>query len=82
LSIPFAALTAFFDPGVQFGLQFRGQDGDAKAPASGQIQMMPPTNISAPKEKKADKSAPEAKTSEDKPAAPAEVVSLDAFRKK
>ena len=30
LHIPFAALTAFFDPGVQFGLQFRGEEG-AKA---------------------------------------------------
>src|SRR6202451_4190980 len=26
LHIPFAALTAFFDPGVQFGLQFRGEN--------------------------------------------------------
>ena len=83
LSIPFAALTAFFDPGVQFGLQFRGQEGDVKAPgASGQIQMMPPAQAIAPKDKKAEKAPAESKTSEDKPAAPAEVVSLDAFRKK
>ncbi len=30
LVIPYEALTAFFDPGVQFGLQFRGAEGDAK----------------------------------------------------
>ena len=32
LTIPFAALTAFMDPGVQFGLQFRESDeaGDGR----------------------------------------------------
>src|SRR5690242_16133032 len=27
LTVPFDALTAFFDPGVQFGLQFKSPDG-------------------------------------------------------
>ena len=31
LTVPFAALTAFVDPGVQFGLQFRGEDDEARA---------------------------------------------------
>ena len=83
LSIPFAALTAFFDPGVQFGLQFRGPEGDAK---SGSPQMMPP--VPAP-EQNSEKTAdtPPAKIAEtagEPPPTPqaGEVVSLDSFRKK
>lgn len=30
LVIPFPALTKFFDPGVQFGLEFKSADGEAK----------------------------------------------------
>src|SRR5580692_10037132 len=43
LHIPFSALTAFFDPGVQFGLQFRSE-GDAKAaaPAPVMVPVAPP----------------------------------------
>ena len=36
LHIPFNALTAFFDPGVQFGLQFRAE-GDVAKPATGPV---------------------------------------------
>ena len=66
LSIPFGALTAFVDPGVQFGLNFQTEPeeepGQRKRPnvAGG-------NGHDAPAEK---------------PAAPAEVVSLDSFRKK
>ncbi len=77
LVIPFPALTAFFDPGVQFGLQFRGSEGDAKA--SG------PTALPQPAaEQNREKSTELPRTAEaaEKPAAPAEVVSLDSFRKK
>ena len=73
LHIPFNALTAFFDPGVQFGLQFRA-DG-AKA-ATGPV--MVPNN--PPEKTEEDAAEPEAKPAE-KPA-PGEVVSLDSFRKK
>jgi len=77
LHIPFAALTAFADPGVQFGLQFKeiGEDGKAvPAPAA------MPTAIPAPKP---EKKAPEAAADNEKPPpAPGEVVSLDSFRKK
>lgn len=75
LSIPFAALTQFADPGVAFGLQFRevDEDGELKplsAPA--------PTPLTQPV-----KSEQPAESAEEKPpAAPGEVVSLDAFRKK
>lgn len=66
LSIPFAALTAFADPGVQFGLQFKaspGQDNEAPAEA-----VLPPAPAEAEPEK------PETPQGE--------VVSLDSFRKK
>jgi hypothetical protein len=78
LSIPFAALTQFADPGVAFGLQFRevDEDGELKplsAPA--------PTPLTQPA--KSEQPAPFTESDEEKPpAAPGEVVSLDAFRKK
>lgn len=68
LSIPFAALTGFVDPGVQFGLQFKTQ-GEAPPPAK-------------PEGPKSEAPKPEAEKPAEKPAAPGEVVSLDAFRKK
>jgi len=78
LHIPFNALTAFFDPGVQFGLQFRAE-GDVAKPATGPV--MVPTNTPEPV---AEIEAPEAAKAA--PAAagekPGEVVSLDSFRKK
>jgi hypothetical protein len=75
LHIPFNALTAFFDPGVQFGLQFRSE-GDAKS-AAGPAPVMAPAPASDMGE-----------ATSEQPAAPAEkgqageVVSLDSFRKK
>ena len=74
LTIPFAALTQFADPGVAFGLQFRevGEDGELKP-------LSAPTPL--PQTPKSEHPVPE--SGEDKPpAAPGEVVSLDAFRKK
>ena len=78
LVIPFPALTAFFDPGVQFGLQFRGADGESKSTS--------PTTLPQPaaeqnREKTADSPKPVEPT-EKTAAAPGEVVSLDSFRKK
>ena len=80
LAIPFAALTAFMDPGVQFGLQFKDIPGAQNA--------APQPAAKAP-EKPAEKPAPAAPDATDatkageKPAPqPGEVVSLDAFRKK
>lgn len=66
LSIPFSALTAFVDPGVQFGLNFQTEPeeepGQRKRPsvAGGKTP-----ELAAPK-----------------PEAAGEVVSLDSFRKK
>ncbi|HEY0282066.1 MAG TPA: ClpXP protease specificity-enhancing factor SspB [Rhizomicrobium sp.] len=79
LVIPFAALTAFFDPGVQFGLQFKGMEGEAKA--GGPAQVSPPQPAAEQNHTEPEEPAPAVEAPE-KPAAPAEVVSLDSFRKK
>jgi uncharacterized protein len=71
LHIPFGALTAFFDPGVQFGLQFRSE-GENKPPAPAPV-MVPVSPV--------PESAPEPALPADKGPA-GEVVSLDSFRKK
>src|SRR6202020_7470 len=70
LHIPFSALTAFFDPGVQFGLQFRSE-GEAKQPA--------PVRVPAPAQDVSETPEP---SPPPKPPAPGEVVSLYSFRKK
>ena len=75
LYVPFAAMTAFVDPGVQFGLQFKNATA-AQAPKA--VDPSPKTEdgaqpaASAPREARqqpAETSAPQ-------------VVSLDKFRKK
>jgi hypothetical protein len=86
LTIPFAAIKSFFDPSVQFGLQFETIEvepqagGDAEANAPADVKPMTPTE-SAP-------AAAAAKGSGNSPEEPAadrptgEVVRLDRFRKK
>ena len=79
LHIPFSALTAFFDPGVQFGLQFRTEgDKPATGPAPVAVPAEPAKDATGDAGGKAEESAakPPEKT------APGEVVSLDSFRKK
>ena len=79
LIVPFAALTQFVDPGVQFGLQFQGSEtasGDKKPSASATLTGAKPAQLGGPK------AVQDAPKEPEKPAAPAEVVSLDAFRKK
>jgi hypothetical protein len=79
LVIPFPALTAFFDPGVQFGLQFRGQEGDAKSAGP---TLLPTPAAEQNREKTAEPPKPAPEPAEKPAAAPGEVVSLDSFRKK
>ncbi len=75
LEIPFAAVTSFADPSVQFGLRFEavedadedGEESDSDAPAA-----------EAETEADAAGDAPETKEEKDG----ADIVSLDAFRKK
>jgi hypothetical protein len=74
LVIPFAALTAFVDPGVQFGLQFRNSSA-TKSPsipreAAKEKPLQPPAAATPPE--KPGKGSP----------AESQVVSIDKFRKK
>lgn len=72
LLVPFSAVKGFFDPSVQFGLQFDPQTAKDKDQA--EPQPAPSTAIAT---------APARRSEEEKPASDgAEVVSLDAFRKK
>ena len=71
ITIPFQAITRFFDPSVKFGLQFEHHHNDEARMASGDDAGHP---------------APREAAAETPPAPPASgdssVVSLDAFRKK
>ena len=86
LHVPFAAVKGFFDPAVQFGLQFETDEEAARAAESEKT-----SKLEAKSDNKAEaKSAPKSDTkSDDKPAAAEadeteapKVVSLDSFRKK
>lgn len=80
LVVPFEAVKAFFDPSVQFMLQFKPVNGQApKKPATATEQ--PVLQVSKP----AAKDEPATEDDGDKPKDPqggGEVVSLDKFRKK
>ncbi len=81
LLVPFAAIRGFFDPSVQFGLQFDtppDEDSDAERP-TGSVSPMTPGKVGALPAP--DASENEAKEDDAAPAS-ADVVSLDAFRKK
>jgi hypothetical protein len=67
LVIPYDALTAFSDPGVQFVLPLKPADHATRPTAAAKLAAAPEANSEPPP---------------DKPAAPGEVVSLDSFRKK
>jgi hypothetical protein len=75
LSIPYAAVTRFYDPSVQFLLQF-----EASEPAAEEAQPEPAPPAALPKttSKKTKAAAPPATGDDDEP----KVVSLDQFRKK
>ena len=82
LVVPFSAIKSFFDPSVQFGLQFEpseaasaAPDGEARAGERGASSAAVPT---------ASLPAPPAETRSEpaKPGDGAEVVRLDRFRKK
>jgi hypothetical protein len=77
LVVPFNSIKSFFDPSVQFGLQFEASD--AEAPAAGVPAPQLPAPAAAPAltaPASEDKDVPE------KPGEGAEVVRLDRFRKK
>jgi hypothetical protein len=87
LQVPFAALTAFFDPGVQFGLQFRGEQAGQKLPshqlgAPAQLVADHPPVANEKKEQAKQPAKPAPKPVEKPQLQEADVVSLDSFRKK
>jgi hypothetical protein len=76
LVVPFSAIKSFFDPSVQFGLQFEAGDGtaeDAEPESVASVPALPVAAEAAP----AETTAEEPVKSEG-----AEVVRLDRFRKK
>jgi uncharacterized protein len=75
LVVPFNSIKSFFDPSVQFGLQFEPAD----APAASLPAVPAPT---APTTVPTPTSASEDKDEPAKPSEGAEVVRLDRFRKK
>jgi uncharacterized protein len=76
LKVPYAALTAFVDPSVKFGLQFRA--GAAAPPTATQATGAGKAAETKPAEPKSPPAVAEAA-----PAEPVDkIVSLDSFRKK
>jgi len=76
LVVPFNSIKSFFDPSVQFGLQFEASDAAAETPATN----LPASNLPASAPTAAPE--PESKDEPEKPSEGAEVVRLDRFRKK
>ena len=78
LVVPFAAVSGFFDPSVQFGLQFN-LEGDTDTKMSSQ-----PLELGAdhPLQQTLDSDGADEATESEEKATTGEVVSLDAFRKK
>jgi uncharacterized protein len=78
LVVPFNSIKSFFDPSVQFGLQFDPSESVGEAPAANLPAVAPPSALAVP-------SPPPGPDIQDEPAKPsegAEVVRLDRFRKK
>lgn len=80
LTVPYAAITAFADPSVQFGLQFRVQPGPAAQAAA--MARAVPAQDGAEEPKAKDGEGGAAATAAPKTPATGEIVTLDAFRKK
>lgn len=83
LVVPFQAIKSFFDPSVQFGLQFEPSEAVADTPPAPKLPAAAPT----PSAIAAPASPPEAAPDQEPPGPTtpsegAEVVRLDRFRKK
>lgn len=89
LGVPFEALKGFFDPSVQFGMQFETESESATEPAAIASETLDestrepdqPRAAALPSPEPAPPESSEA-APEDQPASGAEVVRLDRFRKK
>jgi len=89
LVIPFAAIKGFFDPSVQFGLQFEPQEpapvlaaAEPQEPAEEQNEDTTPAAPKAPPAAGAKAQKPATQPKPEAANESAEVVQLDAFRKK
>jgi uncharacterized protein len=78
LVVPFSAIKSFFDPSVQFGLQFEASEAATEAPAKN----LPTTAASSPPAVPQTDAPAEESDDPAKPGEGAEVVRLDRFRKK
>jgi hypothetical protein len=89
LTVPFEAINGFFDPSVQFGLQFEEVTAGAQQPAptvtqdktAGKKPPRPAAAAKPPAVAVPDKAAPP-EPAPDNPVGSGEVVRLDRFRKK
>jgi hypothetical protein len=77
LVVPFHSIKSFFDPSVQFGLQFEPTDGATEEAPAANLAAPAPTSIAA-----VPTAAAEDQDEAAKPGEGAEVVRLDRFRKK
>jgi hypothetical protein len=77
LVVPFASIKSFFDPSVQFGLQFEPSEAQSEAPAATNLPAVPPAAALPAAAAAAEKKDEPAKQGDG-----AEVVRLDRFRKK
>jgi hypothetical protein len=80
LVVPFNSIKSFFDPSVQFGLQFEPSDAAAETPAASLPAVAAPSSTASALTVPAP--PPETKDEPAKPGEGAEVVRLDRFRKK
>jgi hypothetical protein len=81
LVVPYNSIKSFFDPSVQFGLQFEAADAAAEPTAAGVAASNLPATPAASALTVAAPAA-ENKDEPEKPSEGAEVVRLDRFRKK
>ncbi|MGN6551295.1 MAG: SspB family protein, partial [Pararhizobium sp.] len=79
LVIPFAAVRGFYDPSVNFELEFDPAASEEAAPAPAEITAYPVDPVDPPKKKATGKSEQTAEADEDDKKAGADVVSLDSF---
>jgi hypothetical protein len=81
LVVPFNSIKSFFDPSVQFGLQFDPSESAAEAPAANLPAVAAPSELTVPSPPVAVP-APHRQDEPTKSSEGAEVVRLDRFRKK
>ena len=88
LTVPFEAITGFFDPAVQFGFQFETSEAAPRAMRAATLRRRRPRNPQSPrlarrrKQKKPMPCRRRTAKEETPNAGGGEVVSLDRFRKK